>query len=231
MGRGYLVFMKMSERDNLRLQQILDSERPLWESGQLLVAGADEVGRGPLAGPVVAVCIVMPPSPLIPGVFDSKQLAPAKRIRLRDEILSCAVAVGYGLVDNAVIDRIGIGEATKRAFISSIKAASAVLGRPPDHLFTDTVRISADCPRTACVHADQHSYNAAAASIVAKVYRDSLMMKTAETYPQYGFDQHKGYGTPEHRRLIAALGPAPVHRRSFLGHLEDWKRTFSSLPS
>lgn len=209
--------------DQVRMEQLLHTEKPLWNSGTFLIAGADEVGRGPLAGPVMAACIVMPAEPLIFGVYDSKKLAASKRQRLSEEICETATAVGFGAAESSEIDEVGIAEATKRAFYRSIEAVVRQLGQNPDHLFTDSVRLHLDFPVTSMVRADQQAYNVAAASIVAKVRRDAIMKEYAKQYPEYGFDTNSGYGTETHRCALIKYGPSPIHRQSFLRNLEVWK--------
>lgn len=212
-----------------RLRVLLGPMQELWDKGQLVIAGADEVGRGPLAGPVVAACVVMPREPLVPGVYDSKKVSPKKRERLADEIRDAALAVGIGSAEPDEIDELNIAEATRKAFERSVHNMISQLGGNPDHLFTDSVSINMPFPVTPMVRADQNVYAVAAASIVAKVVRDKLMVETyAKEYPQYGFERHKGYGTDAHRLALIQHGPSPIHRRSFLGNLEDWKAKLQS---
>lgn len=220
--------MTRVELEQKRLDELICTETPLWESGMTFVAGADEVGRGPLAGPVMAACVVMPADPLILGIYDSKKISAAKRKRLSNKILETALAVGFGTAECEEIDEIGIAAATKQAFLRSIEAMIRQLGREPDHLFTDSVKLDVACPVTSLVHADCHVYNVAAASIVAKVKRDAVMAEYAEKYQEYGFDQNSGYGTEAHRRALIEYGPSPIHRRSFLGNLETWKVRLAS---
>lgn len=216
--------MSITAKDKGRMSDLVEPLQELWDSGQMLIAGADEVGRGPLAGPVMAACVIMPRDPLVYGVYDSKQVSAAKRQRLADEIREAAVAVGIGSADPAEIDDVGISEAARMAFRRSIEAMIRQLGHDPDYLFTDSVKLDCPFPVTSMIRADQHVYPVAAASIVAKVARDALMTEGyAKQYPQYGFEKHKGYGTAEHRRAIIEYGDLPVHRKSFLTHLPAWK--------
>lgn len=207
--------MKREERLARRLTEITALEVPLWDQGLRLVAGADEAGRGPLAGPVVAACVIMPHDNLLLGVDDSKKLTEKRREELYEQIRAVAMHVGVGIVDSRTIDAINILEAARLAFSQSV----ADLGVTPELLFTDSMHIDVDCPLRSMVKADQNVYNVAAASIVAKVTRDRIMRKYDEEYPQYGFAAHKGYGTKAHREAILAHGPTPIHRRTFLKKL------------
>jgi ribonuclease HII len=188
-------------------------EKEYWARG-VAVAGIDEVGRGPLAGPVVTACVILPPDKLIEGVDDSKKLTPAKREALSTEILHRATFVRIARVGSAEIDEINILNATRRAMEEC--AADA----PAGVFLIDALeglRLPAEA--RAIVHGDALSYMIAAASIVAKVYRDHLMDELDECYPGYGFLRHKGYGTAEHIRALREMGPCPEHRRSFIGKL------------
>ena len=179
----------------------------------ILVAGMDEVGRGPLAGPVVAACVIMPLIDLNPEVRDSKKISEKKRERLSVEIRKSAIGWALGVVEPDEIDRINILNATKQAF----EQAYRKLEPKPDFLLIDGKdAIAADCETKAIVKGDDKIYTIAAASIVAKVYRDRLMIAYDEQYPQYGFAKHKGYGTKEHIEALKKYGPCKIHRRSFL---------------
>lgn len=215
--------MTRKEKEEARLRELVANEEPIWQEGKLYIAGADEVGRGPLAGPVVAACVVMPPEPLLAGVYDSKKISAGRRQKIGKEIMQTAVAIGIGVVSSAEIDSTGIAEATRAAFRLSIAEVVRQLQRQPDVLFLDSVKIGADCPVRSMVKADQQVYSVAAASIAAKVYRDRLMEEYAKLYPKFGFAQNKGYGTKAHRAALIESGPAPIHRRSFLNNLERWK--------
>lgn len=176
------------------------------------MAGLDEAGRGPLAGPVVAAAVVLRPGTAIRGVDDSKRLDPAERDRLFGVIHERAAAVGVGIVDPATIDRINILEATRLAMGMALGA----LGLEPGLVLTDHVALRGlACPQQNLVDGDRRSASIAAASIVAKVTRDRLMVEADQTYPLYGFGRHKGYGTLEHRRALLAHGPCPLHRMTF----------------
>ena len=177
----------------------------------LVIAGMDEVGRGPLAGPVVTACVIMPETPVIPWVDDSKKLSESRRERTYDEIVSAALHIGIGLVAPEEIDRINILEATRKAMR---EAASAV---PADIFLIDAVTsLGLNGQEIPIIKGDATSYAIAAASIVAKVTRDRLMAEYHRIYPQYGFDRNKGYGTKAHIEAIREHGPCPIHRRSFI---------------
>lgn len=199
----------------VRLSELTARERELNEKGITVIAGIDEAGRGPLAGPVVAACVSFRPGTWIPGVDDSKRLSPARREALYDEILETSYALGIGEADVKTIERINILEATKLASLDALEA----LGIIPEHLFTDALTLPTDVPSTSVVRADSNIYCVAAASIVAKVTRDRIMIRLDEEYPQYGFAAHKGYGTKAHCEAILKYGPCPVHRPKFLRRL------------
>lgn len=197
-----------------RLTKLTEFERPLWAAGEA-VCGMDEVGRGPLAGPVVTCCLIMPPEPLIEGVNDSKKLSEKKRALLYDRIAQTACAIGFGVCDEKVIDEVNILNATKRAFAE----AYFNMGVPADTALIDAVQgLEIPCRRHSIVHGDALSYLIACASIMAKVTRDRMMEEFDSVYPGYGFAKNKGYGTAEHIAALKTLGPCPIHRRSFIGH-------------
>ncbi len=187
-----------------------------WWGDGLVVAGLDEAGRGAWAGPVVAGAVVLPPDPdhlreALAGVDDSKRLTPAARDRLYDRIRAAA-ATAVGVIPARVIDEIGILNATYRA----MEAALAALPVTPDALLIDHIpRPLGAWMQKRLVRGERASMSIAAASIIAKVHRDRLMIQLDEQYPGYGFARHKGYGTKQHRQAIAELGPAPIHRRSW----------------
>lgn len=195
----------------------LSEELDLAGRGFRLVAGLDEAGRGALAGPVVAGAVVLPLDSLtlekdLDGVQDSKTLTPAQREMAYATIREIALAVGVGIIPADTIDHIGIVAATRAA----MREAISELASPPDALIIDYLTLP-DCPlpQRALPKADSHSLSVAAASIVAKVTRDRIMVALETACPGYGFAQHKGYGTPQHLQAIAQLGPSPVHRLSF----------------
>lgn len=178
------------------------------------VAGVDEAGRGSLAGPVVAGAVILPPGAAIPGLADSKVLAPATREALYEAIRARALAVGVGVVGPEAIDATDI----LRASLLAMARAVEVLDPPPEFLLVDGLHRPPVRVRAAAIpHGDRLFPAISAASIVAKVTRDRIMADLGATMPEYGFDAHKGYGTPAHRRALARFGPSPVHRRSFAG--------------
>lgn len=189
-------------------------EARAWRTGLARVAGVDEAGRGPLAGPVVAAAVIIAPERRIKGLADSKLLPPERREDLFGRIQARALAVGLGIVDHETIDRINILEATRRA----MREALAALIVFPDLVITDFVRLAGlACPQRNLVDGDARCASVAAASIVAKVTRDRLMVDADRQFPEYGFAQHKGYGTPEHLAALDRHGPCPLHRRTFSG--------------
>ena len=198
----------------------LAHERELWQKGLTLVAGVDEAGRGPLAGPVVAAAVVLPCGwsktgldSRLRGLNDSKQLTEAQREQYYT-IITSHPEIRYAIasVEVEVIDRINILQATHRA----MNQALAQLQPPPEHVLVDGRPVkSMTLPHTALVKGDARSYSIAGASVLAKVTRDRLMLEFDRLYPGYGFAEHKGYGTPQHLAAIQALGPCPIHRRSF----------------
>ena len=178
------------------------------------VAGLDEAGRGPLAGPVVAAAVVLGPGTRITGVDDSKRLTPEERESLYPVIHARAVAVGVGVVDAETIDRVNILQATRRA----MGLALGSLGLEPELVLTDFVALDGlRCPQRNLVNGDQRSATVAAASIIAKVTRDRMMAEADREFPQYGFGRHKGYATLEHLAALIMHGPCPLHRRTFNG--------------
>ena len=227
--------MKKAEREAMlreRLEEMKTYERELWENGIEYVAGVDEVGRGPLAGPVVAAAVVLPHDFDVIGVDDSKKLSEKKREELFDIINEKALAVGVAMRDNFVIDEINILEATKEAMAEAIEKAGAVLAERIGacaagsagvvragigHVLFDAVKIDkVEIPQTALIKGDSKSVSIAAASIIAKVTRDRMMVQYAEEYPAYAFESNKGYGTKAHYAGIEAAGICPIHRKTFL---------------
>lgn len=196
-----------------RRRNLLAIERKLWSQGIEVLAGIDEVGRGPLAGPVVAAAVVMPPNRKIRGVDDSKVLSAARREELVIEIRRRAIAIGIGAASCREIDRINILRATALAMSRAVRN----LRRDPDHLLVDGLpvpELGLD-RQTAVVDGDSLCHSIACASIVAKVCRDRLMQRLATRYPQYGWERNKGYGTPEHREALREHGFTRHHRLSF----------------
>ncbi|MDP2158135.1 MAG: ribonuclease HII [Nitrospirota bacterium] len=182
------------------------------DEGFAVIAGIDEAGRGPLAGPVVAAAVILPPHIRIHGLRDSKKVPEKERTRLFWEVLVSADAVGVGIVDNLEIDRTNILRATK----SAMKQAVDDLSWSPDALLVDAVTIPGIAFRQfPIIKGDAKSASVAAASIIAKYVRDTLMLHYDSLYPDYNFRRHKGYCTKDHMKMIALLGPCPIHRKSF----------------
>lgn len=181
-----------------------------------LIAGIDEAGRGPLAGPVVAAAVILDPEKPVYGVDDSKKLSPKKRATLKLEIEEKAVAVGVGIVDVQTIDEINILEATKLA----MKKAVAALSPQPQLLLIDAVQLKdLAIPQQAIIKGDALSVSIAAASIIAKETRDEMLKAYDALYPEYGFASHKGYGTKQHMDAIRTYGPLPIHRKTFIKNI------------
>ncbi|NRO19062.1 ribonuclease HII [Lactobacillus helveticus] len=185
-------------------------EKQFWQKGEL-VAGVDEVGRGPLAGPVVTAAVIIDHSFDLLEVNDSKKLSPEKRLQLYPKILSEAVSVGIGVKSAAVIDQINIYEADRQAMAQAVKA----LDVKPNALLVDAMNVPVDLPQIELIKGDAKSNSIAAASIVAKVFRDKLMDDYDKIYPQYGFPRNAGYGTKEHIDALKKYGPTPIHRKTF----------------
>jgi len=201
------------EKQKERLEEMLSYERKLWDAGKEYIAGVDEVGRGPLAGPVVTAAVILPKDFKLLGVDDSKKLSPKKRDELFDQIKEAAICWSIGRKDHKRIDEINILEATKEAMQEAIDSLSI----KPDHVLIDAVTLKTlKVPQTAIIHGDATSVSIAAASIIAKVTRDREMEEFAKMYPGYSFESNKGYGTAAHYEGLAAKGPCPIHRMTFL---------------
>lgn len=195
-----------------RARELAATDAPFWAQG-LVVAGMDEVGRGPLAGNVVVACVVMPEKPLIEWVDDSKKLSESRREKVYKQILDTALHIGICQVTPEEIDRINILQATKQA----MRQAAAQV--PADVFLVDAVtNLGLNGVEVPIIKGDATSYAIAAASIVAKVVRDRQMLQLDAMFPQYGFAKNKGYGTPQHIAALKELGPCPYHRRSFIKH-------------
>ncbi len=204
--------MDASDRSEACLDALLARERALWESGSRRVAGVDEAGVGPLAGPVVAAAVVFRPGRFVEGVRDSKALSPARRERLAAEIRARSLAFAFGVVEPEEIDRWNI----YRASLEAMRRAVEALAVRPDHVLVDARTIpSIAIPQEGIVRGDAICHAIAAASILAKVFRDAAMVELDERFPGYGFRRHKGYPTAAHREAIRRMGPCPVHRKSF----------------
>ncbi len=197
-----------------RLEKLTEPDRTFWAKDGVVLAGMDEVGRGPLAGPVVAGCAAMPPAPLIEHVNDSKKVTEKRREALYPVLTGTALGYGLGWVWPGTIDEINILQATKRAF------AQAFADMPidvTDVLIDALSGLDIPAEQHTLVHGDALSYSIACASIIAKVARDRYMIEQDALFPQYGFARNKGYGTKEHIAAIKRYGPCPIHRRSFIG--------------
>ena len=200
----------INEKRRAHLQSLLATDAAYWQAG-IRLAGMDEAGRGPLAGPVVAACVVMPAGPVIEWVDDSTRLSEARREQVFEQIMSTALFVGIGRAQPQEIDDINILQATFAAMRRAAEGAHAQV-----YLIDAVDGLGLDGQERALIHGDALSYSIAAASIVAKVTRDRELRLLDEQYPGYGFARHKGYGTAEHIQAIRALGPSPIHRRSFI---------------
>ena len=200
------------KEEQLRMNAMLSFERLLWKAGLEYVAGVDEVGVGPLAGPVVAAAVVFPVHTEFLGIDDSKRLDAVSRKRAAKKIRSKAVGVGVGLASVAEIDQVNIYQAG----LLAMRRAIENLPVRPDHVLIDAREIPGlEIPQSSFDKGDGINFSIAAASIIAKIYRDEVMKEVACQYPEYGFAQHKGYSTPEHQRAIQEHGPSEVHRKSF----------------
>lgn len=206
---GYLTELK-------RLEDMAYYEEMLYGEGYTLIAGVDEVGRGPLAGPVAAGCVILKNGSRILGINDSKKLTASKREELSSVIKDEAVSYGVGIVSSAEIDEINILQATYKAMRMAIDKMSV----KPDFVLADAVTIPGiDLPQRGIIKGDAKSLSIAAASIVAKVERDAIMDGYAEIYPEYGFESNKGYGSAAHIEAIKKYGLTPIHRRSFVKNI------------
>ena len=202
----------MREKELERLKNMLEIEDSLYAKGYNFVCGMDEAGRGPLCGPVVAAAVILPKDECIEGVNDSKKLSEKKREKLYDDIMQKAVAVGVGIGDVELIEEVNILNATKIA----MKRALENLEIKPDYVLIDgNQMIDINIPGQTVISGDAKSESIAAASIIAKVTRDRMLIEWDKDYPEYGFAKHKGYGTKMHTEAIAKYGLTPIHRPSF----------------
>ncbi|MBR1802982.1 MAG: ribonuclease HII [Clostridia bacterium] len=214
----------MKEKELERLNNLKKRENEWYNKGLELIAGIDEAGRGPLAGPVVVACCIMPKDSMIEGVNDSKKIAENKREKLYEEITSEAISYGVGIIGQTEIDEINILQATKKGLTIAIQEMEAKLSQSktskqkPDLILVDALtKIDTDgIPYQSIIHGDALSYSIACASIIAKVTRDRMMRQWDEIYPQYGFSKHKGYGTAAHIQAIREYGPCTLHRKTFI---------------
>lgn len=217
----------MKEKEFERLKAIKKIEEELYDQGIKSIAGIDEAGRGPLAGPVVVACAIMPHDSMIEGVNDSKKVSEKKREKLYDLITEESIAYGVGIISQEEIDRINILNATKEGLTMAIKEMEKNLYErnrgfvKPEIILVDALtKIDTDnIPYRSIIKGDSKSYSIAAASIIAKVTRDRIMRQWAEIYPMYGFEKHKGYGTATHIAAIKQYGLCPLHRRSFVKNI------------
>jgi len=213
----------MTEKELARLQEIQKIEKELYSQGIKSICGIDEAGRGPLAGPVVVACVIMPEDSMIEGVNDSKKISEKKREALYEKIIEEAVGYGVAIIDQNEIDRVNILNATKQGLTTCIKELEKDLKEKnrgfekPDIILVDALtKIDTDgILYRSIIKGDAKSYSIAAASIIAKVTRDRIMRQWDEVYPEYGFEKHKGYGTAVHIKAIKEYGLCPLHRRSF----------------
>jgi ribonuclease HII len=200
------------QKDKIQaFQKRLKYEHQFWNNNVNLVAGVDEVGRGPLAGPVVAAAVILPHDFSVYEVNDSKKLSPKKRLSLSEQIKNQAIAYSFGIASNKLIDKINIYEATRIA----MKDAILGLKYQPNHIIVDAMDIDVPLPQLKLIKGDSKSASVSAASIIAKVYRDTLMDEYALQYPEYDFDHNAGYGTKKHLLALKEYGATPIHRISF----------------
>ena len=197
--------------EDLRLEKMLAYEKELYAQGIQLIAGVDEVGRGPLAGPVVAAAVILPENCKIPGLNDSKKIPKSKHQAIYQAVLDQALSVGIGVKDNQVIDQVNIYEATKLAMVEAIQD----LDQQSLHLLIDAMKLDLPISQTSIIKGDANSLSIAAASVVAKVTRDQMMAAYDQEYPGYDFGQNAGYGTSKHLEGLEKYGVTPIHRRSF----------------
>ena len=204
----------MKEKEEERLKLLKADEEKLHEKNIEYIAGIDEAGRGPLAGPVVVGVVIMPKDSMIEGVNDSKKVSEKKREKLYDEITREAIAWGVGIVDQNEIDEINILNATKKAVTMAISSLKV----KPDLILVDALTNIDTCgiPYKSIIKGDAKEYSIAAASIIAKVTRDRIMRQWDEVFPEYGFKGHKGYGTKKHIEAIKEYGPCMLHRKTFI---------------
>lgn len=192
---------------------MFEFEKYYLENGKKLIAGIDEAGRGPLAGPVVVACVIMPQDDIVEGVNDSKKLSPKKRDFLYNQIINKAFSYSVSIISEKTIDEINILNATKLGMEKCVKNLSIT----PDIVLIDAVnKLNLDVEYKSIIKGDQLSYSIACASIIAKVTRDNLMLELDKKYPEYNFSGHKGYGTAKHIELLKKFGPCEIHRKSFI---------------
>lgn len=204
--------MKNIEKEILRVKKLNEYENKIYQLGFKFIAGVDEVGRGPLAGPVYACAVILPQNSFIERINDSKKLSAKARENLDKQIRNIAIDFSIGIVDEQTIDKINIYNATRLAMEKAIDG----LQIKPDHILTDAMKLNIDTPKLSLIKGDTLSISIAAASIIAKVARDSFMISMHDSFPVYNFNKNKGYGTKEHIAAIKQFGICPLHRKSFL---------------
>lgn len=200
--------------EDVRLETMLRYEKELYQKGYQAIAGIDEVGRGPLAGPVVTACVILPKDCKIRHLNDSKKIPKKHHEEIYEEVLARALGVGIGIVDNDTIDRVNIYEATKLGMLQAIEQMKGEVTKP-DYLLIDAMQLDTPIPQLSLIKGDANSLSIAAASIVAKVTRDHMMAEYAKEYPGYAFDKNVGYGTKDHLAGLKQYGVTPIHRKSF----------------
>ena len=203
----------MKEKEEERLKELKKIELEYHKNGIKYIAGIDEAGRGPLAGPVVIGCVIMPEDSMIEGINDSKKVSEKKREKLYDEIIENAISWSVAIIDKQDIDELNILNATKKGVTEAIQG----LKTKPELILVDALNGIDTCN----IKGDAKCYSISAASILAKVTRDRIMREWDEVYPQYGFAKHKGYGTKAHIEALKEYGPCPIHRKTFIKHFVD----------
>jgi len=193
------------------MNDLYQYEHDLWAKGYRHIVGTDEVGRGPMAGPLVAAAVILPTDYLIIGINDSKKLSPKKRDLLFDEIMKHAIEVQVSFIDVEEVDRINVYQASKKAMMNSIHAMKTTI----NYVLTDAMPLELSIPCQSIIKGDSKSASIAAASIIAKVLRDREMCRLHQIFPMYGFDRHKGYVTKDHLQAISTYGVTSHHRKSF----------------
>ena len=206
----------MKEKEEERLKVLKQHELELRKKGFKTICGIDEAGRGPLAGPVVVASVIMPEDSMIEGINDSKKVSEKKREKLYDQIIEEAISYGISIIGQEEIDAINILNATKEGLTNSLKELKV----KPDLIIVDALTHidTLGIPYESIIKGDAKCYSISAASILAKVTRDRIMREWATIYPQYGFEQHKGYGTAKHISAIKEYGACPIHRKTFIKH-------------
>ena len=204
----------MKEKEEARLIELKKIDKEFFDKGVKYIAGIDEAGRGPLAGPVVVASVILPQDSMIEGINDSKKVSEAKREKLYDIIINEAISYGVGIIYQDEIDEINILQATKKGLTDAIKQMEV----KPNIIMVDALSgiDTLGIPYKSIIKGDAKCYSIAAASIIAKVTRDRIMREWDKVYPEYGFGSHKGYGTAKHIAAIREFGPCPIHRRTFI---------------